>query len=191
MRTNLWKLRCRPSRSLALGVATSVGACLILLGAQRSRGGGAHCDAKNMEYTKKIGKSSTAPSRETGAFNRAVLTLNRQGSIAWCQLMPLGFNYGFSKKVIFPHTIDLPHRTPTELVGLGGHFWRCHPQRNRRKGIVIAKQNTNQPHPCGDSNGNERIQPSSVAHIEAHLSHHGWRPLRPRKRGSAPSFYSL
>jgi len=57
--------------------------------------------------------------------------------------MPLGLNDGFSKKAVFPHAIDLPHRTPTELVGLGGHFGGVigvTVNANWSKGIVIAKR---------------------------------------------------
>jgi hypothetical protein len=47
--------------------------------------------------------------------------------------MSLGLNYGLSKKVIFPHTIDFPHRSPTKLVGLSRHFGGVTVNADRRK----------------------------------------------------------
>jgi hypothetical protein len=69
----------------------------------------------------------------------------------------------FSEQVI--GFFDLPHRSPTELVGLGRHFGGATVNANRRKDNVIAKRDTSQPNQCGDSNGSERIHLSYPAHI--------------------------
>jgi len=67
-----------------------------------------------------LGSVRSVPPRKILPLASMLLTpaslLNGQGSIGWRRLTALGLNYGLSKKIIFPHTIDLPHRSPTELV---------------------------------------------------------------------------
>jgi hypothetical protein len=58
---------------------------------------------------------------------------------------------GSAKKAIFPYTIDLMQRGPTELVGLGGHLGRvtltrepaegwCYRQTRRRPALPMRRQ---------------------------------------------------